>query len=309
MEKMSNSLNKVTSIDDLHAVLKRPFSVVIFDIDGVLAEHAGTVSEELIEEIVSLLNRNVYVNLVSGRPLLINEELRSKGCRDINEVFHQIRNCKKLESSDNLKYLFSFEQNGSAISDGFAVSDSRKKSFDLEHPVMDKRLQQEIWAYLLTTKQDHWFYYAENKSHGMALWFSEKTIAERLNNKVKPIVEECLAYFKVSDQFDLFQTGNTIDIGAIGASKATSVDFYLEAGFTLQQIVRIGDSTYSGGNDQPMVLYNGIGDNGGFSVEHYDELESFPIVSLPKIINKNGVAATHWLIDNINWDENQPYLF
>ena len=309
MEKMTNSLNKVTSVDELYSVLKRPFSVIIFDIDGVLAEHAGSVSDKLIEKLVSLLNRGIYVNLVSGRPLLINKELRSKGCRDITEIFHQIRHSNKLDNSDNLKYLFSFEQNGSAISDGYEISDNRKKPFDLKNPTMDKGLQQEIWKYFLSTKQDHWFYYAENKSHGMALWLCENAISEGQNNIVKAIVEECLSHFKVFDKFELFQTGNTIDIGAIGVSKASAVAFYIEAGFSLEQIVRIGDSTYSGGNDQPMVIYNGIGDNGGFSVEHYDELESFPVVSLPKIIKKNGVEATHWLLDNIQWNENQPYLF
>jgi len=302
---MTAVLNKTTTLNDLYDVLKRPFSVIIFDIDGVLAEHASSVQEYIIEQIVSILNRRVYVNLASGRPHHVNDYYRSKGGRDINEIFEQIRNCKNLEDSNNLKYLFSFEQNGSAISDGFKIADPRKNSLKLQHPLMPTIVQERIWEYLSSTQKTEWFSHVEHKSHSMALWLSRHVIKE----EVKTLVDQCLSHFKIDHQFESFQTGNTIDIGPIGVSKATAVDFYLEAGFTLEQIARVGDSTYAGGNDQSMVQYKGIGDNGGFSVEHYDELEPFPIVSLPKIIEKNGVAATHWLLENIRFNENQPYVF
>ena len=58
-----------------------------------------------------------------------------------------------------------------------------------------------------------------------------------------------------------------------------------------------------------MVCYGGSGDNGGFSVKHYDELDAYPIVSLPKAIGKEGVEATEWLLNNIRFNENQAYLF
>jgi hypothetical protein len=83
----------------------------------------------------------------------------------------------------------------------------------------------------------------------------------------------------------------------------------MNAGFTLDQIARVGDSTYEGGNDVPMVLYGGSGDDGGLSVQHYDELHAFPVISLPEVINKEGIQATEWLLQNIRFTENQAHIF
>ncbi len=305
---MTTTSRKFQTMDTLQTILTRPFSVIIFDIDGVLTEHAGTVSEEMIEKITSILNKRIYVNLVSGRPRYVNQYYRTKGGRDINEVFRQIRQSHTLTDSDNLKYLFGFEQNGSAVFDGFADNDSRKKPLDLQFPTMDPALQKELWHYLSTTAGSM-FSHAENKSHSMALWVNNEHATLHNLPRVKAQVDLGLSHFKMDKQLKSFQTQGTIDIGPAGISKATAVDFYIKAGFTLQQIARIGDSTYTGGNDQPMVMYNHTGDDGGFSVEHYSELDQFPVTSLPQIIGKTGVAATHWLLDHIRFQENQPYVF
>jgi hydroxymethylpyrimidine pyrophosphatase-like HAD family hydrolase len=178
----------------------------------------------------------------------------------------------------------------------------------LNNATMDKELQKNI-CHTLSSTDDPIFYYAELKTHSMALWLNEKYKGNSKKHIARNTLEKILAPYDTNNRFELFQTDTTIDINQTGVSKAAAVDFYINAGFKLEQIARVGDSTYSGGNDLPMVQYNGVGDNGGFSVQHYDELNSFPIISLPKAINKAGINATHWLLKNIRFNENQAYIF
>ena len=291
----------------INSVLQRNFSVIISDIDGVLTEDEGVVPDSIIRKIVSILNKKVYVSLVSGRSRFVPPEDKANGCLTIEDVFQQIRQCTNLADSDLLQYLIGFEQNGAVIFDGFTDDDPRKNALDLAQPEMDIELQKKLLSEISKSSGDL-LSLAEHKSHSLALWLDQRYLQKNNKNTLKVLVDQCLQNFNIHEQYESFQTATTIDIGPKGISKASAVDFYIRAGFSLKQIVRIGDSTFSGGNDQPMVQYQGKGDDGGFSVEHYAELDDSLVTSLPKAINKTGIDATLWLLGQLQFDEEQPNI-
>lgn len=280
--------------DMLELALSRIYNAIIMDIDSTITDDNKEVPQEMIEKIISEIERGVYVIMASGRPEIIDQSDRKYGCCDMNEVFERIRNNERVKKNPEiLKYLIGFEQNGAHGFNGYARGDNRRVEIDRGFRIIERRDSEDIYNRLDTEFRGK-LVFCQYRSHGVSILVKDEFRDKETISGMARRAREMLGEKSLDKYFDVLETECAVDIVPKGVSKAHAIQYATDVlGIPGSAIATIGDKGEPGGNDYEMLEREG-----GFCVGEYYSPGSKQ-VSLPRAIGSSGWSASKWLFSHL----------
>ncbi|MDD5633787.1 MAG: methyltransferase domain-containing protein [Candidatus Omnitrophica bacterium] len=283
---------KEAELAKLDRLLAGNFRAIVFDIDWTLTgARSREVPDEVIDKIVELINRGVFVTLISGRAQKLPPEEKQKGFPDVDEVAEKIRS--KLSDKSKLGYLLCFGEDGAVGSNGFVEGDPERIDFDLEIENMDDGVRQVLRGEIQRLAPELECY-PQAKSCGVSMQVIAKYRGTERLYEVAEQMRDALE--KKGFDLEVCATEGSINIFSKGATKLNAIKILTsEFGISEEEIVTAGDNGKPGGNDHSLVerVF-------GCCVGDYCSADALQ-VSNPTACGLRGMEASMWLMNNLHF--------
>jgi HAD superfamily hydrolase (TIGR01484 family) len=252
----------------------KQFGGVLLDIDGTIKKKGQKIEGEILEQIVSLLQKGYKVGVASGRST------------SISKVFlNRIK--RRLTDKSYLENLYIFEQNGAY---GYRGGE---KSI-LEQNFMNSADQKRITDELNNAFASQWGgLNGQIQVRSGIIAIEGVDIQQRA--RVVHDLRQNMGEWALKDSYDVFDTGVNINIMKAGVNKGRAAEaFARECGLAQKDILKVGNAYASDGNDYPMLVLPG-----GFGIDSIEvvswllnKLQERDPLSVPQAQNNGLMEET-----------------